>query len=95
MAGCPHGQLVQSCQTYVIVCIQDAARLTGGCSWLTEKWCFARRLPWDPQYLIESLSDSTIYMAYYSVAHVLQRGDIYGQTPGAIAAADMTPEVRV
>ena len=56
--------------------------------------CSARRLPWDPQYLIESLSDSTIYMAYYSVAHVLQRGDIYGQTPGPIATADMTPEVR-
>ena len=30
------------------------------------------KLPWDPQYLIESLSDSTIYMAYYSVAHLLQ-----------------------
>ena len=52
------------------------------------------RLPWDPQYLIESLSDSTIYMAYYSVAHVLQHGDIYGQAAGPVAAADMTPEVR-
>jgi leucyl-tRNA synthetase len=30
------------------------------------------RLPWDPKYLIESLSDSTIYMAYYTVAHILQ-----------------------
>ena len=29
------------------------------------------RLPWDPQYLIESLSDSTVYMAYYTVAHIL------------------------
>ena len=29
------------------------------------------RLPWDPVYLIESLSDSTIYMAYYAGA----RGD--------------------
>ncbi len=29
-------------------------------------------LPWDEQFLIESLSDSTIYMAYYTVAHVLQ-----------------------
>jgi leucyl-tRNA synthetase len=26
----------------------------------------------DPQYVIESLSDSTIYMAYYTVAHLLQ-----------------------
>jgi leucyl-tRNA synthetase len=39
------------------------------------------KLPWDPQYLIESLSDSTIYMSYYTVAHYLQ-GDIYGSTPG-------------
>lgn len=39
------------------------------------------KLPWDTQYLIESLSDSTIYMAYYTIAHHLQ-GDIYGSTPG-------------
>jgi hypothetical protein len=32
------------------------------------------RVPWDEQFLIESLSDSTIYMAYYSVAHLLQVG---------------------
>ena len=30
------------------------------------------RLPWDESWLIESLSDSTIYMAYYTVAHILQ-----------------------
>jgi leucyl-tRNA synthetase len=30
------------------------------------------KLPWDEQWLIESLSDSTIYMAYYTVAHLLQ-----------------------
>ena len=41
------------------------------------------RLPWDPQYLIESLSDSTIYMAYYMVAHFIQ-GDIYGSKPGPL-----------
>ena len=51
--------------------------------WLHE-WACSRsfglgsRVPWDPIYLIESLSDSTIYMAYYTVAHILQRGDIYG-----------------
>lgn len=53
-----------------------------------------RRLPWDPQYLIESLSDSTIYMAYYTVAHILQAGNMYGGGGGPIAASDMTPEVR-
>lgn len=37
------------------------------------------RLPWDEQWLIESLSDSTIYMAYYTVAHLLQGGNLRGQ----------------
>lgn len=48
-------------------------------------------------YLIESLSDSTIYMAYYTVAHILQAGDMYcsepGAAPGGIPAEHMTPEV--
>ena len=41
--------------------------------WL-QQWACSRsfglgtRLPWDEQYLIESLSDSTIYMAYYTVS---------------------------
>lgn len=45
--------------------------------WLTQ-WACSRsfglgsKLPWDKQFLIESLSDSTIYMAYYTVAHFLQ-----------------------
>ncbi|MEE3242240.1 MAG: leucine--tRNA ligase [Candidatus Thermoplasmatota archaeon] len=30
------------------------------------------RLPWDDNWVIESLSDSTIYMAYYTVAHYLK-----------------------
>ena len=32
------------------------------------------RLPWDHNWLIESLSDSTIYMAYYTIAHYIQVG---------------------
>ena len=41
-------------------------------------------LPWDPQYVIESLSDSTIYMAYYTIAHLLQGGldNIDGSSTG-------------
>ena len=35
-------------------------------------------MPWDTQYLIESLSDSTIYMAYYTVAHILHEGSLDG-----------------
>ena len=39
------------------------------------------KIPWDEKYLIESLSDSTIYMAYYTVAHYLQ-GVVNGSAPG-------------
>ena len=42
------------------------------------------RLPWDEQYLIESLSDSTIYMAYYTVAHLLQEGSFDGSAGGPL-----------
>ncbi len=31
--------------------------------------------PWDPKWIIESLSDSTIYMAYYTIAHILKTID--------------------
>ena len=41
------------------------------------------RIPWDPQFLIESLSDSTIYNAYYAVAGQLQGKDnLFGKTVG-------------
>ena len=45
--------------------------------WLKE-WACSRlfglgtQLPWDEKWVIESLSDSTIYMAYYTIAHKLQ-----------------------
>ena len=29
-------------------------------------------LPWDPQWLIEPLSDSTLYMSYYTIAPYLK-----------------------
>ncbi|CAF0849547.1 unnamed protein product [Adineta steineri] len=50
--------------------------------WLHEHACsrsygLGTKLPWDKQYLIESLSDSTIYMAYYTVAHLLQQQDSF------------------
>ncbi|KAJ2614885.1 cytosolic leucyl tRNA synthetase [Coemansia sp. RSA 1804] len=48
------------------------------------------RVPWDSNYLIESLSDSTIYMSYYTIAHLLHRS-LDGSKPGplAILPADM------
>lgn len=45
--------------------------------WL-EEWPCTRKVgmgtpaPWDPDWIIESLSDSTIYMVYYLIAHILE-----------------------
>ena len=47
--------------------------------WLKEKACARRKglgtnLPWDREWLIESLGDSTIYMAYYILAKYVNSG---------------------
>ena len=68
--------------------------------WLRQ-WACSRsfglgsRLPWDQQWLIESLSDSTIYMAYYTVAHLLQEGSFDGSVtgPAGISPDQLTDEV--
>ncbi|MCQ1535624.1 leucine--tRNA ligase [Methanosarcina sp. KYL-1] len=49
--------------------------------WLKDKACARRkglgtRLPFDKEWLIESLGDSTIYMCYYIVAKFIQKGDL-------------------
>lgn len=69
-------------------------------AWLKEwacsrSWGLGTRVPWDEQFLIESLSDSTIYMAYYTVAHLLQRGDFNGSEGGpyGIKPEDLTDDV--
>ena len=67
--------------------------------WLKE-WACSRtiglgtRVPWDEQFVIESLSDSTIYMAYYTIAHMLHEYDISGssQGPAGVPAEAMTVE---
>lgn len=59
----------------------DAAKnnMLRAVDWLQD-WACSRtfglgtRLPWDDKWLIESLSDSTVYMAYYTIAHMLQEG---------------------
>jgi len=70
--------------------------------WLKE-WACTRQfglgtyLPWDKEWVIESLSDSTIYMAYYTIAHVLQgENNLNGEavmSPGKINVEDLTNEV--
>lgn len=71
----------------------------GVLDWLNQ-WACARafglgsKLPWDPVWLVESLSDSTIYMSYYTVANLLHQ-DMWGKQPGplGITADQMTDEV--
>lgn len=48
-----------------------------------DDWCVSReyglgsRMPDAPNFWVDSLSDSTVYMAYYTVCHLLH-GDLYG-----------------
>ncbi|MBE8539132.1 leucine--tRNA ligase [Geoglobus acetivorans] len=49
--------------------------------WLKDKACARRkglgtRIPWDREWLIESLSDSTVYMAYYIIARYINDGSL-------------------
>src|SRR5690606_23240169 len=65
-------------------------------NWLKEWGCsrtfgLGSRIPWDTQYLIESLSDSTIYMAYYTIANYIHE-DMYGNKPKNGLTADMFTE---
>ncbi|WP_342678470.1 leucine--tRNA ligase [Methanofollis sp. UBA420] len=56
--------------------------------WLKDWACTRRvglgtKLPWDPAWIIEPLSDSTIYMAFYTIAHHVKK----------IEPEKLTPEV--
>lgn len=57
--------------------------------WLN-RWACARtyglgsKLPWDPKFLVESLTDSTIYMAYYTISYLLH-SDLFGKEPGELS----------
>lgn len=71
----------------------------GVLEWL-KNWAVCRtyglgtKLPWDPKYLVESLSDSTIYQAFYTIAHLLFK-DYYGNEIGplGIKPDQMTDDV--
>lgn len=59
-------------------------------AWLKDKACARRKglgtkIPWDKEWLIESLSDSTIYMSYYILAKYI--------TEGKLKAENMTKEL--
>lgn len=89
--------LLKNLETYN----EEAMRNFEKClDWLHEYACsrtygLGTRLPWDKQWLIESLSDSTIYMAFYTIVHFLQGGSFRGEKPSplGITADQMTNEV--
>ncbi|OAF70572.1 hypothetical protein A3Q56_01619 [Intoshia linei] len=66
--------------------------------WLHEHACsrsfgLGTRLPWDEQYVIESLSDSTIYMSFYTIAAQLMGNTFNGTAENniiGIQANEMT-----
>eukprot|EP00939_MAST-03C_sp_MAST-3C-sp1_P003252 g3252.t1 len=67
-----------------------------------QQWACSRsfglgtKLPWDKKFIIESLSDSTIYMSYYTVAHMLQGPDNMDGSkigPAGIRPEQMTDDV--
>ena len=65
-------------------------------NWLKEWTCsrnfgLGSRIPWDKKFLIESLSDSTIYMAYYTISNFLHK-DIYGYESNNNITPDMLTE---
>ena len=60
---------------------------------LSRTFGLGSHIPWDKKFLIESLSDSTIYMAYYTIANYLHE-DIYGLKPkNGILPEMLTEEV--
>ncbi|RPD60804.1 leucine-tRNA ligase [Lentinus tigrinus ALCF2SS1-6] len=89
-------KLVSKMETYNV---ETRNAFEGVLAWLN-KWACARtyglgsKIPWDPTFLVESLSDSTIYMSYYTVAHLLQ-SKFDGSQPGSlgVTADQMTDEI--
>jgi len=65
LAGCAlYPEKVRQQFEYVIDWLDDWA--------CTREYGIGSRLPWDNRWLIESLSDSTIYMAYYTISHKIK-----------------------
>lgn len=76
---------VQKCVSKMELSAATRQKLEEGVEWIS-KWGFSRsfglgtRVPWDERYLIDSLSDSTIYMSFYTFKHFLC-GGLAGEDP--------------
>ena len=70
-------QVIEHLDTMTLVPPEVRAEFERTVDWLKDWACTRKvglgtRLPWDPVWLIEPLSDSTVYMAYYTIAHHLK-----------------------
>lgn len=76
--------------------LETKNQLIATIQWLN-RWACARsyglgsKLPWDHNFVIESLTDSTIYQAYYTISHILH-ADRFGKEVGA---AKVRPEQMI
>ncbi|MEM4789392.1 MAG: leucine--tRNA ligase [Ignisphaera sp.] len=71
----------ESLANMVIVPEETRSQFEATIDWLKRRACARTRglgvpLPWDSRWVIESLSDSTIYMAFYTVIHKIQKYSI-------------------
>lgn len=64
-----------------IIPIKYKKAMLDAIEWLERRPCARKRglgtrLPFDPEWVIESLSDSTIYMAFYTIVHIIRQHNI-------------------
>lgn len=91
---------VEKClQTLEVFSTEARNQFDATLDWM-KQWACSRsfglgsKLPWDQQFLIESLSDSTIYPAYYTVAHILHEGSLDGSvSPNGIKPEQVSDAV--
>jgi len=74
--------LVRKCLEKMKIYPKEArANFLNTVDWLKDKACTRKGglgtpLPWDKEWIVETLSDSTIYMAYYTIANIINKNKI-------------------
>lgn len=75
-------ELVRSCIAQMRFYPEEArVQFLNTVDWLKDKACARKsglgtKLPWDKEWIVETLSDSTIYMAYYTISHIIAKKKI-------------------
>ncbi|MBS3053001.1 MAG: leucine--tRNA ligase [Candidatus Aenigmarchaeota archaeon] len=75
-------KLVRKCLERMRLCPEEArTNFLNTIDWLKDKACARKTglgtpLPWDKEWIVETLSDSTIYMAYYTIARLINEKKI-------------------